>query len=116
MVHFELDSDVIKKEFFPQMYYIGQIMRKNPDMLILITGHTDVRQTEKYNIELSLRRANNARNFLVENFGIPSNRFNVEFRGEEENLIKGLPDNYNPTYEGKHYMNRRVEFSIIEGK
>ena len=114
MIHFDLDRDVIKKEFYPQMYYVGQLMRNNPEMLILITGHTDVRQTEKYNIELSLRRANNAKDFLVENFGIDPSRFNVEYRGENQNLIQGLPDNYNPRFEDKHYLNRRVEFSIIK--
>ena len=116
MIHFDLDRDEIKKDFYPQMYYVGQLMRNHPEMLILITGHTDVRQTEKYNIELSLRRAENAKAFLVENFGIDPNRFNIEYRGEENNLIMGLPDNYNPKFEDKHYLNRRVEFKIVEKK
>lgn len=114
MIHFDLDRSEIKKDFYPQMYYMGQLMRNHPDMLILVTGHTDVRQTEKYNIELSLRRAESAKSFLVENFGIDPGRFNIEYRGEVSNLIQGLPDNYNPKFEDKHYLNRRVEFQIVK--
>lgn len=74
---------------------------KNP---LLIEGHTDSRGTEDYNDQLSERRAESVRNFLV-NQGVPQDR--IQIRGMGENR----PVASNGTAEGRA-NNRRVEIVV----
>jgi outer membrane protein OmpA-like peptidoglycan-associated protein len=111
MIHFDLDKDNIKPDFYPQLYYIAQVMRANPSVTVTAVGHTDVRAADDYNYSLSERRVNNAVDFIVNTYGIDRSRFNTSFKGENENIIRELPANYrNRKLEPLHYINRRVEF------
>ncbi|MBZ4336464.1 MULTISPECIES: OmpA family protein [unclassified Corallococcus] len=74
---------------------------KNP---LLIEGHTDSRGSEDYNDQLSERRAESVRNFLV-NQGVPADR--IQIRGMGENR----PVASNSTAEGRA-NNRRVEIVV----
>ncbi|MEM7372237.1 MAG: OmpA family protein [Bacteroidota bacterium] len=115
VIHFELDKDAIKPEFYPELYYIAQVMQNDPSLQVRATGHTDVRNTDAYNEDLSRRRVSNAVDFLVNTYGIDRNRFITGFEGESNNRIKNLPDNHsNRKLEPLHYVNRRVEFECIE--
>ncbi|MEZ4687665.1 MAG: OmpA family protein [Bacteroidia bacterium] len=112
MIHFDLDRDNIKPDFYPQLYYIAQVMRSNPGLIVTAVGHTDVRAADDYNYNLSERRVNNAVDFIVNTYGIDRSRFKTAFKGEEENIIRELPANYrNQKLEPLHYINRRVEFT-----
>ncbi|NOK21727.1 OmpA family protein [Corallococcus carmarthensis] len=74
---------------------------KNP---LLIEGHTDSRGTEGYNEQLSERRAESVRNFLV-NQGVPAERIQIRGLGEERPVAS------NGTAEGRA-NNRRVEIVV----
>jgi len=114
-IHFDLDKDVIKPEFYPELYYIARVMRENPELQVMIDGHTDNRNTNNYNFDLSQRRAENTRKFLEQTFGISGSRIQVKYQGEEAPLVEGLPDNHsNPKYEPMHYINRRVEITCLD--
>ncbi|MEL6695798.1 MAG: OmpA family protein [Bacteroidota bacterium] len=115
IIHFDLDRDIIKPEFYPELYYIAQVMKSNPDVKVRAIGHTDVRNTDAYNQDLSKRRVNNAVDFLVNTYGINRNRFDMDYKGENSNLIEKLPDNHsNKSLEPLHYVNRRVEFECVQ--
>lgn len=116
MIFFDLDKDFIKAEMYPQLKYVATVMNMYPDLKIVAYGNTDVRASNKYNENLSMRRANNAKDYLVKVYGIDAGRIITKYAGETDNLIKGLPDNYNPKYEGEQYYNRRVEFKIYDPK
>ncbi|MEO0583301.1 MAG: OmpA family protein, partial [Bacteroidota bacterium] len=90
-------------------------MMGNPDVKVRAIGHTDVRNTDAYNQDLSKRRVNNAVDFLVNTYGINRNRFDMDYKGEGSNLIEKLPDNHsNKSLEPLHYVNRRVEFECVQ--
>ncbi|MFP2896905.1 OmpA family protein [Corallococcus sp. 4LFB] len=74
---------------------------KNP---LLIEGHTDSRGTDDYNEQLSERRAESVRNFLV-NQGVPPERIQIRGMGEERPVAS------NGTAEGRA-NNRRVEIVV----
>ncbi|NRD62874.1 OmpA family protein [Corallococcus exiguus] len=74
---------------------------KNP---LLIEGHTDSRGAEDYNDQLSERRAESVRNFLV-NQGVPQDRIQVRGMGENRPVAS------NGTAEGRA-NNRRVEIVV----
>ena len=111
MIHFDLDRARIKPEFFPELYYIAQVMKANPSVSVVAVGHTDVRASDSYNDDLSRRRVETAVDFLVNTYGIARSRFSTSFEGERNNIIPELPPNRsNSRLEPLHYMNRRVEF------
>jgi outer membrane protein OmpA-like peptidoglycan-associated protein len=58
-------------------------LAQNPSATVLIEGHTDSVGDEAYNVDLSERRANVARDFLM-GLGIDSSRITVEAKGETE--------------------------------
>ncbi|CAM3135537.1 OmpA family protein [Corallococcus sp. ZKHCc1 1396] len=71
---------------------------------LLIEGHTDSRGTEGYNEQLSERRAQSVRNFLI-NQGVPADRIDIRGMGEDRPVAS------NATAEGRA-NNRRVEIVV----
>ena len=111
MVHFDLDKYYIKPEFFAAIHEVATLMLACKDMKIVAIGHTDVRESANYNAKLSYNRVNKVLDYMVQKYGISRDRFIVQFSGESSPLIPGLPDNsWDPKYEPRQYMNRRVEF------
>lgn len=91
MIHFDLDKDAIKPEFFPELYYIAQVMRNDASVRVRAIGNTDVRNSDAYNENLSKRRVQNAVDFIVNTYGIDRARFDVSFDGEKKNIVANLP-------------------------
>lgn len=75
------------------------------DSKISITGHTDNEGEMDYNKELSCKRANEVKDYLLGK-GIPEDRLVVDCKGET------MPAFDNRSEEGK-YMNRRVELKLL---
>lgn len=71
---------------------------------LIIEGHTDSIGSEKYNLDLSLRRARQVRVTMIE-LGLPSNKVRAVGYGES----RPIADNGN--YQGRA-INRRVEFQV----
>ncbi len=90
------------------MQYVGEMMNKYKWMNIDVIGHCDYRASEDYNLGLSHRRSEAAVNFLVENYGISRDRFNIKYEGESQELV---PEGRS---EKEMYMNRRVEFKVVD--
>ncbi len=75
-------------------------LNENDGVSIVIVGHTNTPGNSDYNMQLSQRRAEQTRDFLVSQ-GVDSSRIEVEWRGEDE-----------PAYgDGVDGRNRRVELS-----
>ena len=79
-------------------------MVANPNVRVVITGHTDNVGGQKFNQTLSLKRAQAVKNWLVKK-GIPSNRMRTVGRGQNEPVAS------NDTDEGRA-ENRRMEFYV----
>ena len=111
-VHFELNKFFIQPEFYAHIYEIAMAMLSCPDKKMVAIGHADVRFNAEHNDVLSWERVNRVVDYLVTTYGIPRERFIVEFRGEREPVYKGMPERLGtqPMYESRQYTNRRVEF------
>lgn len=115
IIHFDLDKSEVKPEFYPELYYIAEVMKADESLTIRATGYADVRNSTDYNTKLSERRVRNVVDFIANTYGIDASRFDVQFKGEDETLIPDLPDNYSNTkLEPLHYVNRRVEFECVK--
>ncbi|WP_020698540.1 OmpA family protein [Reyranella massiliensis] len=54
---FDFDKADIKAESRPQIDQLGELLKKNPKLDVLIVGHTDGQGAFDYNLSLSQRRA-----------------------------------------------------------
>lgn len=114
MINFDLGKAEIKQEFYPSLYYIARMMMERENLRLQVIGHTDNRGGDDKNKKLAEQRAQNVVDFLSQNFKIDKSRFEIKSLGESEPLIEGLPDKRNQSKEGFYYLNRRVEFLIVE--
>ena len=86
-------------------------MKKYPDMVVEIGSHTDVRGNNKYNLDLSEKRAASTREYFIEQ-GIPNSRIFSRGYGETVQIVKCVPEE--SCTEEQHELNRRSEF-VIKG-
>ena len=85
-------------------------MSQNPNMQIRIESHTDSRSDDSYNMDLSQRRANSTRDYLVRQ-NITSNRI-LKATGYGETKLLNECANGVSCDEIQHQLNRRSEFII----
>lgn len=88
-----------------QLRAIGSFMQINKQVKVLLIGHTDSVDTEKYNLALSKKRANTVKTHLVHDYQIDPKRIKTTGFGE----IK--PIDTNTTEDGRQ-KNRRVELQF----
>jgi outer membrane protein OmpA-like peptidoglycan-associated protein len=89
----------------PVLEEVARIMRENPEINVMVEGHTDNIGGDKMNLNLSQRRAEAVKAYLV-NLGISVDRFNTAGKGET------VPLDTNDTPEGRA-RNRRIEFKVF---
>jgi outer membrane protein OmpA-like peptidoglycan-associated protein len=104
---FAFDSAVIKKENYYLLDYLKEAFDAYPNMKVEVDGYTDSTGPEGYNMDLSVRRAESVRNYLVNNVGIAADRLTVKGYGESN------PAYPNDTKENRA-KNRRVEFTPVQ--
>ena len=100
-VLFDFDKSIIKSMAYPLLDNVVKILEKNPAMQLQLNGHCDNVGTPEYNMDLSLRRANAVRDYIVRK-GILSKRLGTQGYGFTQ------PVTLNGTDSGRA-MNRRVE-------
>ena len=113
MIYFDLDKSNIREDAAIELSKILVVLEQNPIMEIDIRSHTDCRQTAKYNLELSERRAQATKEWLVKN-GIDKSRITAKGYGESKlvNNCPCEPTNESNCSEEQHQKNRRSEFII----
>ena len=108
-IYFDFDKATIKKdsskEAIDKIYYL---MAAYPGINISIVGHTDSSGTDKYNDDLSLRRANSVKT-EVNKMGIANSRMDTKGMGRRKPVV------VENKKEENRALNRRVEI-IIHGE
>jgi outer membrane protein OmpA-like peptidoglycan-associated protein len=82
-------------------------MRQGSRLKALITGHTDDRGTEENNVKAGLKRADAAKEYLVEEQQISETRIETKSAGESQPIAD------NGTAQGRE-QNRRIEIELFE--
>ncbi len=107
-LYFEYRSDRILSEADQELQRLLALMKKNPEMRIEISGHTDNVGSSRYNKRLSQKRATAVKKYLTEK-GIDKNRMTAKGYGFEQLLIK-------KGTKKEMSVNRRVEIRILSMK
>jgi len=87
-VHFATDSSDIDQEANAILAKQAAWLAKYPNVRVTVEGHCDERGTREYNLALGDRRANSAKNFLV-NAGVNAARISVISYGKERPVATG---------------------------
>jgi peptidoglycan-associated lipoprotein len=87
-VHFATDSSDVDSEAQAILTRQAAWLQKYPNVRVTVEGHCDERGTREYNLALGDRRANAAKNFLI-NAGVSAARISVISYGKERPLATG---------------------------
>nr|WP_320191863.1 peptidoglycan-associated lipoprotein Pal [uncultured Desulfobacter sp.] len=101
---FDYDSSELTDQAKSLLREKAAWLQANPSDTVMIEGHCDERGTTVYNLALGERRANAARNYLVD-LGVSAQRLGTVSFGEEKPLDPA------PT-EAAYRINRRAQFVI----
>lgn len=104
-VNFKTDSDELTAESLAILDGVATTLSANPQIKVMVAGHTDSDGEDAYNKDLSQRRAQSVVNYLSEN-GVDRDSLIAKGYGEEQ------PVAGNDTAEGKA-QNRRVELNRL---
>src|SRR5881409_401687 len=63
---FEYDSDVLQASAINQLQKLGTLIQRNPKATFTVEGYTDSFGSPEYNLDLSQRRADSVKQYLVE--------------------------------------------------
>lgn len=106
LIHYEFDKSMINEDNIKILNEFAGCLKKEPSKKIRISGHTDSRGTEEYNMNLSKLRAEAAASYLISQ-GISPEQIELHWYGES------MPVADNATDEGRA-KNRRVEIEMID--
>lgn len=134
-IYYDFDDDKILPDAEDDLKLVFELLNEYPDMVIELSSHTDARGDDNYNRNLSQRRAESARRWLIDK-DVVRRRVQAVGYGETvpvtvtaaiaaefeflnegdvltEDFINGLEGE--EVQEQAHRINRRTEFKIIEG-
>ncbi len=103
-VYFEFDQSALQRQAKQDLNHNAQTLRERANVRIEIQGNADERGTEEYNLALGMRRAENAKRYLVDR-GISPSRIDTRSFGEENPSVRGHS-------ESAWARNRRDDFVI----
>ena len=113
-IYFDLNSAKLRDVSKEELDRIVKLMNDFKELRIELGSHTDCRQTERYNLLLSERRARNSANYIKKRISNPER---VTYKGYGENrLINHCGcegENSSNCSESEHQKNRRTEFKIL---
>ncbi len=104
VVYFDYGSHQLKEDAYPVLDKAAKMMNDEGALKLYITGYTDDRGSEGFNLALSLNRANAVRDYLITK-GVNGENIIVSAMGKNE------PVNGNSNDE-ERALNRRVIFSF----
>lgn len=100
IIHFSSGTE-LKVEDLGLVIQAAQILQKNEEFGLLVTGYSDPEGTEASNLEMGMKRAETVESILLKQ-GISDDRLIIRSKGEQ-NLVDRVD----------LALNRRVEFKVV---
>jgi OOP family OmpA-OmpF porin len=106
-IQFDTGRNEIKKQYYEELKKVGDFMNQYDNVKGVIEGHTDNVGGSAFNQQLSQRRAEAVRNYIVTNFKVDKKRLSAKGFG----MTRPVADN--STAAGRQ-QNRRIDAVIEE--
>ncbi|WP_299710960.1 OmpA family protein [uncultured Tenacibaculum sp.] len=108
-ISFDYNLWYLRRDSKKAIYRVINLMKKYPDMIVEVGTHSDIRGNNRYNLELSQKRATAVRLYFLES-GIEPDRISAIGYGETQPLVKCKSEE--SCTEEQHEINRRCEFIV----
>jgi outer membrane protein OmpA-like peptidoglycan-associated protein len=108
-VYYKVDKYKVAKDMTIQLDSIIELMKEDTQYRLIITSYTDSRHSHWYNEQLSAKRSQAARRYLVSK-GVAVNRIATKYFGERK-LVNECKDGVD-CEEAQHQENRRTDFTL----
>ncbi|MEW5876004.1 MAG: peptidoglycan-associated lipoprotein Pal [Candidatus Zixiibacteriota bacterium] len=102
VIYFDFDQYNLRDDARRDLDFNAEVLKQNPDAVLVIEGHCDERGTNEYNLALGERRAQAAKDYLSR-LGVDASRLSIISYGEERPSAMGHD-------EAAWSKNRRAEF------
>lgn len=110
-VLFDFDKWDIRKEAEPVLANVGEIIKKYPASKGEISGHTDSKGADDYNMNLSRKRAESVKKWLVASANLNAGKFSTRGLGETKPAVPNSAPDGSDDPDGRQ-KNRRVEILV----
>jgi len=100
-VFFNFNSASVTDANYLRLAAVASALKANPNVKVVLTGHSDAIGAEEYNRTLAQRRADGVAKALTQVFGVDASRIETKSSGETE-----------PLASGRNNINRRVDVSV----
>ncbi|MGB1256620.1 MAG: OmpA family protein [Thiolinea sp.] len=110
-IYYDYNKATLRDDALPNLRKLYHILDDNPQLIVELGSHADSRGSDKYNFDLSQKRAESAVNYVVEQ-GIANGR--IEAKGYGESVLLNQCANGVKCSDVEHAKNRRTEFVIID--
>lgn len=108
-IYYDFDKWNIRPDAAVELDKIVHLLVENPQIIIELGSHTDCRGNDKYNEDLSQKRAESAVQYIVDH-GVSKDR--ITAKGYGERVLVNKCDDGVDCSEEEHQMNRRTEFKV----
>jgi outer membrane protein OmpA-like peptidoglycan-associated protein/Tol biopolymer transport system component len=108
-IYYDFNQYIIRKGAGEELDALAQLMTQYPSMEVELTAHTDSRGNDQYNLELSLKRAESAKRYLIQK-GIRASR--IKAKGLGETQIRNRCTDGVECSDDEHQYNRRTEVKV----
>jgi len=112
---FDFDSAAIRSGYHDELDGLAKFLEEKPEAYVVIEGFADSTGDPKYNLDLSRRRAESVKNYLMQNYTFLAGEAMVPNIAEKRLVTvwygKDLPVASNDTAEGRQ-LNRRVRLTV----
>lgn len=110
-IYYDLNSAKIRPDAAVELDKAATFLRDNPEITVELGSHTDVRGKTDKNMELSLKRATSAVEYLANEGKVEPYRMSA--RGYGESKVINKCKNGVDCSEAEHARNRRTEIKIL---
>lgn len=109
-IYYDFNKSAIRQGEAGDLAALAKTMKLYPELTIELTSHTDSRGSADYNMELSQKRSESSKSYLV-SLGVDGSRIVIKAAGESSprnHCVDGVPCS-----EEEHQYNRRTEVKIL---
>lgn len=109
-IYYDFNQYIIRRGAGVELDALAQLMKQYPSMEVELIAHTDSRGNDQYNLELSLKRAESAKRYLIQK-GVRGSR--IKAMGMGETQIRNRCADGVECSDDEHQYNRRTEVKVM---